>query len=550
MQKGLFILVLVLNSLAYSNELPRDLVQIINNIDTNKIKEHIHYLASDQLEGRGTGTLGGELAASYLAEQLGKLNIQPAGSFNSYFQYIPMISSKLTDESSLKIYIDSIEYELEAKSDYFTFRTGEQTFIPKPVPLVFAGYGIVAPEYDYNDFQTINVEGKIVICIGGEPKSNDPNFFNGAKFTIHSLPEKKYLNALSRGAKGFIYIPNFPDDLYFSWKSISQTYSFDDLSLAYRPASNFGIIINPDIANILFENTAYTFQDIQTLHQNNKIYSFDLKVLLSFSGKFIERTFVTSNIIGKIEGRNKSIKDEYIIVSAHYDHLGIGPAIDGDSIYNGALDNAIGVAALLEIARLLNQIRDNIQRTIIFILLTGEEKGLLGSTYYIDHPIVPLYKTIANINIDGLSFIDEVNSFIAIGKEYSNLGNILEKILDKMNLKLVDLPSEYIQSISFLQSDQYSFAKAGIPSLLIIESTDYKNIEQKIGIEKFYNYITNIYHSPKDDLNQDINFDAVTQHVKVILSLVYYLSTQNIKVEWFQDSPFLKQRLRTQAEKK
>ncbi len=550
MRKCLIIYFLIIISFTYSNELPKNLQQLIQSIDTNKINEYINYLASDQLEGRGTGAIGGELAAKYLAEQFRKLNVKPAGSLNSYFQYIPMISSKLTEESSLKIYIDDIEYELEAKRDYFTFRTGEQTFLPKPVPLVFAGYCIVAPEYDYNDFQKIDVEGKIVICIGGEPKSNDPKFFNGPNFTIHSLPEKKYLNALSRGAKGFIYIPNFPDDLYFSWKSISKTHAFEDISLAYTPASNFGIILDPDIADILFENTPYTFNEIKNLHNNNKIYSFDLKVLLSFSGKFIERTFVASNIIGIIEGKGKSAKNEYIIVSAHYDHLGIGPAINGDSIYNGALDNAIGVAALLEIARLLNQIQDKIQRTIIFILLTGEEKGLLGSTYYIDHPIVPLHKTIANINIDGISFIDEVNSFIAIGKEYSNLGKILENILKSLNLNLTDLPSEYIQSISFLQSDHYAFAKAGIPSILIIESTDYKNIDHKIGFEKFYNYVTNIYHSPKDDLNQQINYNAVTQHIKVILSLIYYLATDNTKIEWFQDSPFLKYRLRTRAENK
>ncbi len=271
---------------------------------------------------------------------------------------------------------------------------------------------------------------------------------------------------------------------------------------------------------------------------------------MSFKGKFKERDFLSPNIIGIIKGNDKELNNSYLIITAHYDHLGIGKPVKGDSIYNGASDNAMGDAGLLEIARIMEQNKSKISRSIIFILLTGEEKGLLGSTYYTDNPVVPIYKTVANINIDGLAFYDKFKSVIGVGSNYSTLKDFLKKSTDKLNLKLTGIPYEFEGGESFFMSDQIAFAMAGIPSILIAEGPDYIHHSKDESINMLINYSKNIYHSPQDDLSQVINLDAVVEHLKVILSMCFDLCNSDKVPEWNQGSPFLYARLKAKAEKR
>jgi Zn-dependent M28 family amino/carboxypeptidase len=278
--------------------------------------------------------------------------------------------------------------------------------------------------------------------------------------------------------------------------------------------------------------------------------SFDLKTKLSFKGEFKRRDFVASNVIGLIEGSDEELRDSYIIVSAHYDHLGIGEAVKGDSIYNGVFDNAAGTAAVLELAKVFASKSIRTKRSIIFLLLTGEEKGLLGSIYYTDHPIKPLYKTIANINIDGVASFDIFKSIVAVGSEYSTLKNNIEHSAEKMNLSIVPIPSQFVESESFNRSDQIAFANAGIPSVLVLDAPDYVNISKTDAIEKFIYYNQNVYHTPFDDLQQPINYDAVNQHLELLFDIIYSLANSESEPEWNSGAPFINARLRSKAEKK
>jgi Zn-dependent M28 family amino/carboxypeptidase len=271
---------------------------------------------------------------------------------------------------------------------------------------------------------------------------------------------------------------------------------------------------------------------------------------LEFRGETRQRDFIAANVIGIKRGYDKDLQDRYIILSAHYDHLGIGPPVDGDSVYNGVLDNAIGVAGLLEITRYMAENDVQTKRSVIFIFLTGEEKGLLGSTYYTDHPVIPLYKTDADINIDGLAFIDVSPSAIGIGHKYSDIEKHLEIVLSEMNYTLEGIPPEFNEWESFLRSDQMAFAKAGIPSVLIAEGTQYLNISYAEGINRLVNYFQNIYHTPFDDLNQDINFEATKNHLQIIYALCYRLANYEDEINWKSGSPFINARLRSIAEKK
>jgi hypothetical protein len=513
-------------------------------------QRHLNFLGSDLFEGRAPGTLGGNLSAKYLALEFAKLRIKPIGENNTYYQNIPFHSSKPQLSSQLKILYKEEEINFRLNDDFLFYQTGEPAFIPNSTPLVFVGYGIVAPEFDYNDYQNVDVEGKIVVYLDGEPASVDQSYFGGDNPTIYSSPEAKHRIALSRGAKGSILIPNTMLNPGYNWIQQVRKFSFPNLSLAFTSSTSFDIILNPDIADILFMETNYSLKDIFIMGGQHKMESFPLSIKLSFKGYFRQDDFISPNIAGMIDGIDPYYKDSYVLVTAHYDHLGIGPAVQGDSIYNGVFDNAAGVAALLEIARVISENNLMFRRSIIFLLTTGEESGLLGSYYYTQNPIVPLYKTVANINIDGIASFDNFKSIVGIGEEYSSLSSILKEIADERNLNVIPIPKQFISFGAYTKSDQHSFARSGIPSLLILDGNNYVNISPKQGLDKLINYSVNIYHSPFDDLQQTINYAAAFQHMEIILATLQKISNQESEPEWFSGTPYINARLISKAEKK
>lgn len=513
-------------------------------------KRHINYLGSDLFEGRAPGTLGGNLSAAYLAHEFAKISLKPLGGSGTYYQNIPLHSSRPLLSSKLNIHYLEEVISFRLNEDFLLFQTGEPVFIPNSIPLVFVGYGIVAPEFDYNDYQDFDVSGKIVVFLDGEPISSDSTYFDGENPTIYSIPAAKHRIALSRGAKGSILIPNVKADKVFSWDEQVLHFSFPNLSLASTVSSSFDMMMNPDVADILFTGSKYTLNDIFDLHFKSKIESFILNTQLSFKGSFMQSDFISPNIIGMIEGSDSKLRDSYVLVSAHYDHLGTGTTVNGDSIYNGVSDNAVGVSAVLEIARVFSQNKTSLKRSLIILLTTAEESGLLGSYYYTQNPSVPLYKTIANINIDGIASFDNFSSIIAIGKEFSELSNFIKDIAAERNLRITEIPPEFKSFNAFSKSDQYSFAKAGIPSMMITEGPDYLNIDKEEGLQKLIDYASNIYHSPFDDLSQDINYDAVVQHIEILYSMIEKLANTEKEPEWFSGVPFINARLISKVEKR
>jgi hypothetical protein len=520
-----------------------------NSINEGNFKRHLNYLGNDLFEGRGTGTIGGNLSAKYLALEYDRIGLQPIGRENTFYQYVPIHGSRPLSGSKLEVHSDRI-ISLELNKDYVLNKVGDQTFIPNPIDVVFAGYGIIAPEYDYNDYYDFDVEGKIVAVLEGEPFSENENYFNGVFPTIYSSSDSKERIALSRGARGIILIPNLFEEPNFSWEKVKQLFSFEKLSLAYSVTSQLSLILNPINCDIIFSATDYSYDDILQMHKENRIQSFPLNIKMNFKGEFKRRDFLAPNIIGMIKGTDKKLADSYLIISAHYDHLGIGSSINQDSIYNGVFDNAAGVSALLEIAEAFTKLTVKPKRSIIFMLLTGEEMGLLGSKYYVDHPIVPLYKTIANINIDGVASFDEFNSVVGFGTEYSTLENFLINSASQENLNVTDVPSIFMKSESFRMSDQITFASVGIPSILVMDGIDYKNLTKEEGLEKFIYFSDNIYHTPFDDLTQLLNYDAAVQHIKLLFRLSFNIADSIEEPEWNSGSPFINARLRTIAEKK
>ena len=525
----------------------KNFYSIRDSISGQAIYNHLKILADDSLQGRGVGSTGERIAAEYITRQFQKYGLEKIPSEDSFYQDIPMHGSYPLESSELTLYSGADTFKLKYAEDYFLYRSGQQTFIPVSLPLVFVGYGIIAPEYDYNDYQSVNVEGKIVVYIDGEPLSEDEDYFNGKFPTIYSYPESKRKIALGRGAAGTIQISLNGAD---SWESVIKDFSFEDVTLAYSPSSNLSVILNPDIAYILFSESGFTFRDILDMHLNHSMKSFELKPRLKFKGVFKERDFLASNVIGIIRGSDPELNDTYLIVSAHYDHLGIGLPVDGDSVYNGALDNAIGVSVLLELAKSFSELNIKTKRSIIFIATTGEEKGLLGSIYYTDNPIVPLYKTIADVNIDGVAFFRDFKSLIGIGSEYSTLGDFLKITAEKYDLTLQGIPPQFRNFDAFNNSDQLAFAMAGIPSIIVLEGLKNLTKTEDEVVDAFINYFNTNYHSPFDDLKQNIDKEAAAKHAKVLFDFCYELADQFKTPEWKSGSPYISARLRTNAEKR
>jgi len=519
-------------------------------ISGNSLFQHIAFLGSDSLAGRGTGTRGGEIAAAYIADELAKLNIQPAGDDHSYYQQIPMHGSRPMPGSNFQIISKHSEKRLELGKDYLLYNTGAQTFVPRPVPLVFVGYGIVAPEYDHNDYQALNVVGKIVVFLSGEPASNEPSYFAGSQPTLYSFPETKQKTALARGAVGSIMIPTPRQETGRDWQAWLNEFAFEDINLFYSITGNLSVVVNPQTANVLFEEAPYSLKQIFNMEAANNLRSFQLAASASFRGSFQQRDFLAPNVIGLLPGSEAQLKDSYVIVSAHYDHLGIGPAIEADSIYNGVFDNAAGVAAVLEIARVLTTLPEKPKRSVFFLFLTGEEKGLLGSNYYVDHPVVPLYKTIANLNVDGLAMFDTFNDVVGVGAEFSTLGELLEEVAAEPGLRVSSIPSPFPAPVSFARSDQITFAKAGVPALLVMEGPDYRHTSREAGLQRLIKWGQEIYHTPVDDLQQPINLAAAQQHTQVLFALCFALANSANEPQWKKGVPYLAARLQSIAEKR
>ncbi|MBN1637569.1 MAG: M28 family peptidase [Ignavibacteriales bacterium] len=519
------------------------------NFSKERIHKHINYLGHDLFEGRGTGSMGGELSSKYIALQLSRIGIKPFGYNNSYYQHVPFHGVTVSNKSELNISFNNKTELLVYEKDYFVFQAGIQTYIPVPVDMYFVGYGITSPEYDYNDYEDIDVRGKVVVCLDGEPISNDENYFASYNNTVYSFPESKIRMATAHGAIGCIIIPNNYFDDNFNWGNITNQFYFENLSLGYVPSSVVGILIHPETVDVIFQNTDYNLESIYNLYINNQLKSFPIESEFSFKGSFYTRDFVAPNVVGIIEPQNKQT-EKYIILSAHYDHLGIGPKINGDSIYNGVLDNALGVAGLLELAEQLKIIENELETSIIILFTTGEESGLLGSKYYVDHPVIPLYKTITNINIDGLAYIDNFKSIIGLGVKYSSLDTFFYSTAKNKKLRVIDIPEQFLQDESFYYSDQITFALAGIPSILIVDGPDYISYSREEGIGIIQDYFKNHYHTPFDDLSQAINYLATLQHLDFIYDLVVKISNSIHEPVWKSGSPFINARLRSIAEKR
>ncbi len=506
----------------------------------DSLRTHIATLSSDSFQGRKPFTEGEKITVNYLQQEFKSVGLEP-GNGDSYLQEVPLVNILATAAPSMGVQSPKGNFTLKAFDDYiiWTDKPTENVSLDA-ADLVFAGYGVVAPEYNWNDYEGLDVKGKVVLVMVNDPGfgSGDTTLFKGKTMTYYGRWTYKFEEAARQGAKGCLIIHNTEAASYpFSVQQNSFNTSRLQLDNRGKDVKNCDVIgWVPD--NIAYKLLTAAGMDSSLLAKANQrgFKPVDLNLKLSTTMK-VEATYNKSyNVIGKITGTKHP--DEVIIYTAHWDHLGIGkPDETGDSIYNGALDNATGTAGLLELARAFKNLKTKPERTIVILSVTAEEQGLLGSAFYSTNPIYPVDKTVANINMDGLNRFGKTKDITIVGQGQSDLEDYLKEAMVK--------DSGYIsyethpEAGYYYRSDHFNFAKVGIPALFIESGVDYIGKGKEYGIQLGDEYRLKNYHQPSDE------FDAATwtmeggiDELKLLFQVGKRLAFQETFPKWKTGSEF------------
>ncbi|HSL18314.1 MAG TPA: M28 family peptidase [Methylomirabilota bacterium] len=512
------------------------------------LRAHTVVLGSDAMAGRAPGSAGGKRAADYLARQLRAAGLRPLPGNLGLEQPVPLHGSLASPESTLELVSLGEARRLELGRDYLLASAGSQTLIPRRVPMVFVGYGIVAPEFDYNDYQGFDVRGRVVVYLDGEPPSDDPDFFKGPEPTVYAAPETKKRIALSRGAVGSLLVPLPRPDLEAAWNRTRRDYGFETLSLAYALPEHLSAILHPEVAAWLFADALYDLEAVLAMAASGTLRGFYLPTEASFRGRFRVRDVVAPNLVGVVPGIDPELRGRYVVLLAHYDHLGVGPPVAGDAIYNGVVDNALGVSCVVEAARQLASVRPGPRRSVIVLLTTAEEAGLLGARYFLDHSPVPPARLAAAVNVDGLAFLSPFNDLVGIGGELSDLGEHLRRAVAPLGLGVSGPPDGVWDHVAYSRGDQLAFAEDGVPSILVNEGFDWPGRSHDEALEAALTWMVERYHSPADDLDQPLDFEAATLHCTAVLRLVLEVANADTEPRWRPGVPYAYERLLSEAD--
>ena len=469
------------------------------------IRAHMSFLASDLLEGRGSGTRGYQIAAEYVAAQYEAAGLAP-GAGNSYFQAVPLRRTFADPASTIVVRPDSgAPRTLRYGEEFVT--SGNPLVADRTVEgrLVVVGHGVTAPERNYDDYAGIDVRGKVVIVFNGAPSS-----FPDTLRAHYSSSLNKIANAGEHGASGMIVVDTPEDAERAPWTRIVRQNKLG--AMHWLEASGAPHAVRTDISNTnalgpagieaLFGIGPRTFADASADVKAGRFRAFEIPARVSIHTISRHEQLESPNVVGLLRGSDPKLRDEYLVYSSHLDHLGISSPVDGDTINNGALDNASGIAAIVEIARAFGS-KAAPKRSILFLATTAEEKGLRGADYFANNPTVPSPQVVGNINIDEIMMIDDVKDIVPLGIEVSTLGDMARDVAKEMKLQIS--PDPYPEEVYFVRSDQYPFVRAGVPALFLCSG--YVAVDPKVDAKAHQlQWIKTIYHTPKDDMEQPLDF--------------------------------------------
>lgn len=501
---------------------------------------HVSYLASDELEGRDTGSAGHKKAAAYVADQFKQAGLAPAGTAG-YLQPVEFVSRKIVEEKSSLALIreGSSTAEPVALGDDAAFSMRIDPAPEVEAPLVFAGYGLSMPEANHDDFAGLDLKGKVAVIVVGAPAGMP------GPLSAHAQSVAVRWGALKQaGAIGLITVQN-PKHMDVPWERatlarLQPAMALADGALDDTAGQKVGITINPAKAERLFAGAQQTFASLLAIADEGKAlprFPLPMRVKAKVA---VETTRITSdNVAAKLIGSDPALRDEFVVLTAHLDHLGIGGAVNGDRIYNGAMDNASGIASLIETAAALAKQAEKPKRSVLFVAVTAEEKGLLGSRYFAAHPTVAASAIVANVNMDMFLPLYPLKSLMVLGLDESDLGPLMRRVATAQGLTVYG-DTQPLRN-RFIRSDQYSFIRQGVPALTM--KVGYEKDSPQAAIDAAW--IKERYHAPSDDLAQPIDKDAAVGFNRMLVALTTAIANEPQRPRWNNDS-FFKRFARTE----
>jgi Zn-dependent M28 family amino/carboxypeptidase len=505
--------------------------QAAEHFDGKAWWETVKVISDDKYEGRDTGSKGERQAQEYIVGKLKALGVEPAGS-DGFYQSVKL--------RTLEIDEPRCQLSLVQGGQAQKLNLGEQAFFstrfpPAPkvdAPLVFVGYGLNIPEKNYNDFAGLDLKNKVAVILTGSP-ADIPS-----ALSAHYQSRAERWKALkAAGAIGVIQIPNPASmDLPWSRMSLNRNHASMDLigqEFDETAGAKLAVTFNPAHADLLLQGTGHTFEEIAALGKERKpLPHFPLAVSVSATTATQSQNVESTNIVARISGTDTRLKDEYVVLSAHIDHVGIGEPINGDRIYNGAMDNGSGSALLLDIARSLKQSHVALKRSLLLVWVTGEEKGLLGSKYFAEHPTVAANSMVADINTDMFLPIVPLKVLTVYGLAESDLGDRATEVGNHLSVQIQPDPLPLLNV--FIRSDQYNFVRHGVPSLMI----DVGAVPGSPEAATIKAWRTERYHAPSDDADQPVDLATAAAYEEVIRALVIEIADNPKRPQWKQDSFF------------
>jgi Zn-dependent M28 family amino/carboxypeptidase len=517
------------------------------SIDPEKIRAHVRFLSLDLLEGRGPGTRGDKLAAEYIATQFALDGVQPAGDDNTYFQRVPLYAVHTIEDKTKFAFVPAsgspveLTYGTEIVSKD---QTGQDT-ADIDAPIVFAGYGIHAPEYDWDDYAGVDLKGKVALVIVNEPPSEDVNFFKGKALTYYGRWTYKYEEAARRGAVGVLIIHR-TDLASYGWEVVRNSQAIEKSYLQGDPDATLRAAawIQHDVAQKLL--TAAGLGDLDAaIEKAGKpgFHAVELSVRLKGHVESRVRRYDSTNVVGKVAGVASG--SNAVLYTAHYDHLGIDPDAKGDNIYNGAADNGTGCGILLEMARAFAQSSEKPPHDVYFASVTAEEQGLLGSQYLGMHPPVPAGQISLDLNYDMVLPVGIPLSANLGGAERIDFWPTVQKVAEAFDLKL--LPDPTPGAGHYYRSDHFSLARVGIPAFSVDQGNLFEGHDVAWGHGQYEDYVAHHYHQPSDEYRADWDFRGNAKLARFGFVLGWLASEQPKPVEWNAGDEFEAARKKNEA---
>jgi len=487
----------------------------MESIRPEAIRAHMNFLADDLLEGRGTNSRGYEIAAKYMATEFESMGLTPAGDAGTYLQTVPLRSARPDElNTALSVSRNGKAETLVFRKDFLTIGDPARKETSVEASVVYVGFGVTAPEQNYDDYKGIDVRGKIVALV-----FEAPNFESSLKAHYSSF-EQKTANAVAHGAVGLIVVNDPVLEGLYPFKEQVRDLSRPGLRWLtregvpndYFPQLRGGAFLSLEASRQLFAGSGHTPEEVFQAAKEGKSLVFPLPLTARIHKQTKLEDVSSHNVVAKLEGSDPALKNEYLVYSAHLDHLGIGEAVKGDTIYNGALDNASGCAILLEVARAFSQMNPRPKRSILFVAVTGEEAGLLGSDYFAHYPTVSKDAIVANVNMDEDQMLWPLLDIIPFGAEHSTLDGVVKRAAERLHLALS--PDPMPEQVIFIRSDQYSFVKQGIPA--VFPTAGFKSSDPKIDpVAIFKEWEETRYHQPQDDMQQpNLDFNQAVKYAQ------------------------------------